>query len=152
MGWPRVSLFCVTNGLSIACVTRDQLTWTSVPQWFGHLNNFFSFYLFISKLNNYGSPTGFFKKPVVVVVFLLIGRSVRSLAKVRGGIAGKAGTIFESCVLLPPPPPHLLNSTPHYTPCIGESLFTFFASLAYVPLFLLELPNRLFRILKELRN
>ena len=27
---------------------------------------------------------------------------------------------------------------------IGESLFTFFASLAYVPLFLLELQNRLF--------
>ena len=26
----------------------------------------------------------------------------------------------------------------------GESLFTFFASLAYVPLFLLELQNRLF--------
>ena len=32
---------------------------------------------------------------------------------------------------------------------IGESLFTFFASLAYVPLFLLELQNRLFWILKE---
>ena len=27
---------------------------------------------------------------------------------------------------------------------IGESLFTFFASLAYVPLLLLELQNRLF--------
>ena len=27
---------------------------------------------------------------------------------------------------------------------IGESLFTFFASLAYVPLFFLELQNRLF--------
>ena len=27
---------------------------------------------------------------------------------------------------------------------IGESLFTLFASLAYVPLFLLELQNRLF--------
>ena len=27
---------------------------------------------------------------------------------------------------------------------VGESLFTFFASLAYVPLFLLELQNRLF--------
>ena len=27
---------------------------------------------------------------------------------------------------------------------IGESLFTFFASLAYVTLFLLELQNRLF--------
>ena len=27
---------------------------------------------------------------------------------------------------------------------IGESLFTFFASLVYVPLFLLELQNRLF--------
>ena len=27
---------------------------------------------------------------------------------------------------------------------IGESLFTIFASLAYVPLFLLELQNRLF--------
>ena len=27
---------------------------------------------------------------------------------------------------------------------IGESLFTFFASLAYVPMFLLELQNRLF--------
>ena len=27
---------------------------------------------------------------------------------------------------------------------MGESLFTFFASLAYVPLFLLELQNRLF--------
>ena len=33
---------------------------------------------------------------------------------------------------------------------MGESLFTFFASLAYVPLFLLELQNRLFWILKEL--
>ena len=27
---------------------------------------------------------------------------------------------------------------------IGESLFTFFASLGYVPMFLLELQNRLF--------
>ena len=35
---------------------------------------------------------------------------------------------------------------------IGESLFTFFASLAYVPLFLLELQNRLFWILKELHK
>ena len=34
----------------------------------------------------------------------------------------------------------------------GECLFTFFASLAYVPLFLLELQNRLFRILKELHK
>ena len=32
---------------------------------------------------------------------------------------------------------------------IGESLFTFFASFAYVPLFLLELQKRLFWILKE---
>ena len=36
--------------------------------------------------------------------------------------------------------------------CIGESLFTFFASLAYVRLFLLELQNRLFWILKELHK
>ena len=35
---------------------------------------------------------------------------------------------------------------------IGESLFTFFASLAYVPLILLELQNRLFWILKELHK
>ena len=35
---------------------------------------------------------------------------------------------------------------------MGESLFTFFASLAYVPLFLLELQNRLFWILKELHK
>ena len=35
---------------------------------------------------------------------------------------------------------------------IGESLFTFFASLAYAPLFLLELQNRLFWILKELHK
>ena len=35
---------------------------------------------------------------------------------------------------------------------IGESLFTFFVSLAYVPLFLLELQNRLFWILKELHK
>ena len=34
----------------------------------------------------------------------------------------------------------------------GESLFTFFASLAYVPLFLLDLQNRLFLILKELHK
>ena len=32
----------------------------------------------------------------------------------------------------------------HVLESIGESLFTFFASLAYVPLFLLELQNRLF--------
>ena len=31
-----------------------------------------------------------------------------------------------------------------YLPFIGESLFTLFASLAYVPLFLLEQQNRLF--------
>ena len=35
---------------------------------------------------------------------------------------------------------------------IGESLFTFFVSLAYVPLFLLEQQNRLFWILKELHK
>ena len=33
--------------------------------------------------------------------------------------------------------------------CIGKSLSTFFASLACVPLFLIELQNRLFWILKE---
>ena len=38
------------------------------------------------------------------------------------------------------------------TGSIGESLFTFFASLAYVPLFLLELQNRLFWVLKELHK
>ena len=38
------------------------------------------------------------------------------------------------------------------TRLIGESLFTFFASLAYVPLFLLQLQNRLFWILKELHK
>ena len=32
---------------------------------------------------------------------------------------------------------------------LDESLFTLFSSLAYVPLFLLELQNRLFWILKE---
>ena len=35
---------------------------------------------------------------------------------------------------------------------IGESLFTFFASLAYVPFFLLELQTRFFWILKELHK
>ena len=33
---------------------------------------------------------------------------------------------------------------PNKSHSIGESLFTFFASLAYVPLFLLEQQNRLF--------
>ena len=35
---------------------------------------------------------------------------------------------------------------------IAESFFTFFASLAYVPFFLLELQNRLFWILRELHK
>ena len=41
---------------------------------------------------------------------------------------------------------------PSQLPPIGESLFTIFALLAYVPLFLLELQNRLFWILKELHK
>ena len=55
--------------LSIACVTRNQLTWVvSVAHWLGHWNNFFLIFSF----QNYEAREGIFKKPIVIIIIIII--------------------------------------------------------------------------------
>ena len=52
----------------IACVTPDQLTTTWASRYGTDLNNSLSFYLFISKLNDYGTRARFhFLKTLVFI-------------------------------------------------------------------------------------